>query len=271
MSHTSARCCGVYTCPAASARSTAYAPGWHAHARVGYTYNGAFGWESFLGCACCMLHRACCIVHVACCIVHGACCMLHVASCMLHRAWCMLHVACCIVHGSWSGVGRSAAPAQGSDLQAKMRHVVGERGEASAKGQRGRLDVLAKYQHTKVVPLSMHMPAALPIGIPPALVIARARSIQRGARGQSALSYLNSAVGVKGGEGGAGSNPEGGQTGKEGAQYNPFHSEAGRAMSFGRRLSESEDPDDRPRSHELTSRVARRGEAHRLRPQGSAR
>jgi cbb3-type cytochrome oxidase maturation protein len=32
-----------------------------------------------------------------------------------------------------------------------------------------------------------------------------------------------------------------------------------------------EDPDDRPRSHELTSRVARRGEAHRLRPQGSAR
>ena len=123
VSHTSARCCGVHTCPAASARSTAYAPGWHAHCAC-WIHLYAFGWESFLGCACCMLHRAC----------------------------CMLHVACCIVHGSWSGVGRSAAPAQGSDLQAKMRHVVGERGEARAKGQRGRLDVLAKYQHTKVVP-----------------------------------------------------------------------------------------------------------------------
>ena len=172
VSHTSARCCGVYTCPAASARSTAYAPGWHAHARVGYTYNGAFGWESFLGCACCMLHRACCMLHVASCMLHRACCMLH-------RAWQLVgsrSVGCtCAGLGSASEDEARRGRAWRGKRQGAARPV-GCAGEVSAHEGRP----------------SMHMPAALPIGIPPALVIARARSIQRGARGQSALSCLNS-------------------------------------------------------------------------------
>ena len=198
-------------------------------------------------------------------MLHVASCMLHVASCKLHRA---LHRACCMLHRAWQLVGSRSVGCTcaglGSASEDEARRGRAWRGKS--QGAARPLGCAGEVSAHEGRP-SMHMPAALPIGIPPAC----ARSIPRGARGQSALSCLNSAVGVKGGEGGAGSNPEGGQTGKEGAQYNPFHSEAGRAMSFGRRLSESEDPDDRPRSHELTSRVARRGEAHRLRPQGSAR
>jgi hypothetical protein len=117
--------------------------------------------------------------HVACCIVHVASCMVHVACCMLHRAWQLVgsrSVGCtCAGLGSASEDEARRGRAWRGKRQGAARPV-GCAGEVSAHEGRP----------------SMHMPAALPIGIPPALVIARARSIQRGARGQSALSCLNS-------------------------------------------------------------------------------